>query len=148
MTNPKTKQQVRKHNDKSDKPEEVGIVWDSAIGLGIDYSPLTGRDICQSRYRKNHKKHSRVYYVISSSGTGGRSQVMCFWRDRPVVRSHLWPNFFFSLPFQISYRIVKAFIFNKNERNNQKVEKVSGRVLHYVKIAGCSAMYTNVTCCK
>ncbi len=56
---------------------------------------------------------------------------------------------FFSLPFQISYRIVKAFIFNKNEGNNQKVEnKVSGRVLHYVKIAGCSAMYTNVTCCK
>ncbi len=49
MTNPKTKQQVRKHNDKSDKPEEVGIVWDSAIGLGIDYSLLTGRDICQSR---------------------------------------------------------------------------------------------------
>ncbi len=41
------------------------------------------------------------------------------------------------------------FIFNKNEGNNQKVEnKVSGRVLHYVKIAGCSAMYTNVTCCK
>ncbi len=49
MTNPKTKQQVRKHNDKSDKPEEVGIVWDSAIGLGIDYSLLTGGDICQSR---------------------------------------------------------------------------------------------------
>ncbi len=37
--------------------------------------------------------------------------------------------FFFPLPFQISYRIVKAFIFNKNEGNNQKVEnKVSGRV--------------------
>ncbi len=34
------------------------------------------------------------------------------------------------LPFQISYRIRKAFIFNKNENegNNQKVEKVSGRV--------------------
>ncbi len=45
--------------------------------------------------------------------------------------------------------LLKAFIFNKNEGNNQKVEnKVSGRVLHYVKIAGCSAMYTNVTCCK
>ncbi len=59
-----------------------------------------------------------------------------------MVRSRLLPNFFF-LPFQISYRIVKAFIFNKNEGNNQKVEnKVSGRVLHYVKIAGCSAMYT------
>ncbi len=43
---------------------------------------------------------------------------------------------FFSLPFQISYRIVKAFILNKNEN------KVLGRVLHYVKIAGCSAMYT------
>ncbi len=41
-----------------------------------------------------------------------------------------WPNFFFSLPFQISYRIVKAFYdANKNEGNNQKVEnKVSGRV--------------------
>ncbi len=37
------------NNDKSDKPKEVGIVWDSAIGLGIDYSPLTARDICQSR---------------------------------------------------------------------------------------------------
>ncbi len=48
-TNPKTKQQVRKHNDKSDKPEEVGIVSDSAIGLGIDYSLLTGQNICQSR---------------------------------------------------------------------------------------------------
>ncbi len=33
------------------------------------------------------------------------------------------------LPFQISYRIGKAFIFNKNEGNNQKVEnKVLGRV--------------------
>ncbi len=38
-------------------------------------------------------------------------------------------TFFFSLPFQISYRIIKAFIFNKNEGNNQKVEnKVTGRV--------------------
>ncbi len=35
---------------------------------------------------------------------------MSFWRDRPAVRSHLWPIFFFSLPFQISYRIVKAFV--------------------------------------
>ncbi len=36
-------------------------------------------------------------------------------------------NFFF-IPFQISYRIKKAFIFNKNEYNNQKVEnKISGR---------------------
>ncbi len=36
------------------------------------------------------------------------------------------PNFF--LPFQISYRIGKAFIFNKKEGNNQKVEnKVLGR---------------------
>ncbi len=148
MTNPKTKQQVRKHNDKLDKPEEVGIVWDSAIGLGIDYSPLTGRDICQSRYRKNQKKNSRVSWNISSSGADGKSRVMSFWRNRPVARSRLWTIFFF-LPFQISYRIVKAFIFNKNEGNNQKVEnKVSGRVLHYVKIAGCSAMYTNVTCCK
>ncbi len=35
----------------------------------------------------------------------------------------------FFLPFQISYRIRKAFIFNKIEGNNQKVEnKVSGRV--------------------
>ncbi len=35
---------------------------------------------------------------------------------------------FFSLPFQISNRIVKAFIFNKNEGNNQKVEnKVTGQ---------------------
>ncbi len=35
----------------------------------------------------------------------------------------------FFLSFQISYRIRKAFIFNKNEGNNQKVEnKVSGRV--------------------
>ncbi len=43
------------------------------------------------------------------------------------VRTCLLSNFF--LPFQISYRIRKAFIFNKNEGNNQKVEnKVSGRV--------------------
>ncbi len=35
----------------------------------------------------------------------------------------------FFLPFQISYRIGNAFIFNKNEGNKQKVEnKVSGRV--------------------
>ncbi len=35
----------------------------------------------------------------------------------------------FFLPFQIAYHIRKAFIFNKNEGNNQKVEdKVSGRV--------------------
>ncbi len=33
------------------KPKEVSIVWDSAIGLGIDYSPLTARDIGQSRWR-------------------------------------------------------------------------------------------------
>ncbi len=33
------------------------------------------------------------------------------------------------LPFQISYHIKKAFIFNKNEIYNQQVEnKVSGRV--------------------
>ncbi len=33
------------------------------------------------------------------------------------------------LPFQISYRIRKAFIFNKNEGNNHKVQnKISGRV--------------------
>ncbi len=48
-TNLKTKQQFRKHNDNSDKPEKVCIVWGSAIGLGIDDSPLTGRDSCQSR---------------------------------------------------------------------------------------------------
>ncbi len=36
----------------------------------------------------------------------------------------------FFLRFQISYRIGKAFIFNKNDGNNQKVEnKVSGRVI-------------------
>ncbi len=35
----------------------------------------------------------------------------------------------FVLPFQISNHIRKAYIFNKNEGNNQKVEnKVSGRV--------------------
>ncbi len=59
MTNPKTKQQVKKHNDKSDKPEEVGIVWDSAIGLGIDYSPLTGWDICQSRCTEPEEAQQR-----------------------------------------------------------------------------------------
>ncbi len=48
-TNLKTKQQVIKHNDKSDKPEKVDTVWGSAIGLGINVSPLTGRDSCQSR---------------------------------------------------------------------------------------------------
>ncbi len=102
MTNPKTKQ-IRKHNDKSDKPEEVGIVWDGAIGLGIDYSPLTGRDICQSRYRT--RRRIAESWNISSSGTDGKSCVIAFWCDRPVVRSHLLPNFFFS-PFSniVSHR--------------------------------------------
>ncbi len=31
----------------------------------------------------------------------------------------------FFIPFQISYRIGKAFIFNKNEKKNQKVENKS-----------------------
>ncbi len=31
----------------------------------------------------------------------------------------------FFLPFQVSYRIRKAFIFNTNEGNNQKVENKS-----------------------
>ncbi len=45
-----------------------------------------------------------------------------------MCRIRLLVNFFF-LPFQISNHIRKAFIFNKNEGNNQKVEnKVSGRV--------------------
>ncbi len=104
MSNSKTKKQVRKNNDKSDKPEEVGIVWDSAIGLGIDYSPLTGRDICQSRYR-NQKKHSRVNWNISSSGSDGKSRVivLIMWSTSGSIPPFL-PNFFF-LPFQISYRI-------------------------------------------
>ncbi len=35
----------------------------------------------------------------------------------------------FFLPFQISHHIRKAFIFHKNEGNNQNVEsKVKGRV--------------------
>ncbi len=59
------KKQVRKHNDISDKPEEIGIVWDSAIGLRIDYSPLTGRDICQSRCTGRTK--TRTAEIINTS---------------------------------------------------------------------------------
>ncbi len=50
-----------------------------------------------------------------------------FSRDQSGFESVFWRTFF--LPFQISDHIIKAFIFNKNEGNNQKVEnKVSGRV--------------------
>ncbi len=57
--------------------------------------------------------------------------VMCvLWslcRDWPGFETAFCQTFFF--PFQISYHNVKAFIFNKNYVNNQKVEnKVPGRV--------------------
>ncbi len=65
----------------------------------------------------------KVYRTRSSTAESVKSSApvvqmvdlmsLSFWCDRPAVRSHLLPNFFF-LPFQISYRIVKAFIFNKN----------------------------------
>ncbi len=45
------------------------------------------------------------------SGADGKAQV--FSHDR-LVRIHLFAKLFF-LPFKISYRIGKAFIFNKNE---------------------------------
>ncbi len=49
-----------------------------------------------------------------------------FWRDRPEFEPTFCRTIF--LPFQITYRIGKAFIFNKNEGNNQRVEnKVLGR---------------------
>ena len=64
MTNPKTKQHVTKHNDKSDKPEEVGIVWDSAIGLGLLTDDWTGH-LSINIYRKNQPKNSSV--VVESS---------------------------------------------------------------------------------
>ncbi len=51
-----------------------------------------------------------------------------------MCRIRLLANFFF-LPFQISDHIRNAFIFNKNEGNNQKVEnKVSGRVRVRVRV--------------
>ncbi len=89
-----------------------------------------------------------------------------FWHDRPEFE----PAFcqFFPLPFQISYHIRKAFIFNKIEGNNKKVvNKISvrvgvGRVLlsqycgihlinvikiiiytQYIIIAYCFIMYYN-----
>ncbi len=42
----------------------------------------------------------------------------------------LWQTFCpFFLPFEIANHTRKAFIFNKNEGNNQKVEnKISGRI--------------------
>ncbi len=55
------KQWFRKHNDK---PEEVGIVWDSAIGLGIDYSLLTGQDICQSRCTEPEEQQSQLNHQL------------------------------------------------------------------------------------
>ncbi len=39
-TNLKTKQQFWKHNDNSDKPEKVGIVWGSAKWISIDNKGL------------------------------------------------------------------------------------------------------------
>ncbi len=66
-----------------------------------------------------------------------------FWCDRPVVRSCLLPNFFFSL---FKSRIVKAFIFNKNKEIIKRL-KIKYQVGFYtVKIAGLSAIYT--TYCK
>ncbi len=47
--------------------------------------------------------------------------------------TRLLTNFFFSL---FKFQIRKAFIFNKNEGNNKKVEnKVSGRVRVSVSVA-------------
>ncbi len=60
---------------------------------------------------------------ISSSCVDGkeRDSVFDLGSNRTVAE-------LFYLPFQISYHIM-AFIFNKNEGNNQKVEnKVSGKV--------------------
>ncbi len=37
-----------KSQNKIDKSEKVGIVRDNVIVLGIDHSPLTGRDICKA----------------------------------------------------------------------------------------------------
>ncbi len=70
----------------------------------------------------NTKK--RQLFSIGFSGVDGKAHAFC--RGRPEFESAFCRTFF--LPFQISYRIRKAFIFNKNEGNNQKVEnKVSGR---------------------
>ncbi len=71
-------------------------------------------------YRKKQKKNSRVNLYISFSGADDKSRdIPSIWRDRP--------GFFFLSLFK--YRIVKAFIFNRNQGNNQKAEnKASVRV--------------------
>ncbi len=78
--------------------------------------------------------HQRVIWIVNTakrcsfnigfSGVNGKAYA--FWCDRPEIKPAFWQTFF--LPFQISYRIEKAFIFNKNKGNNKKVEnKVSSR---------------------
>ncbi len=64
MKNLKTKLQVRKHNDKLDKPEEVGIAWDSAIGLGIDYSLcwLDETSVNQDVQEEREEQQSQLTY--------------------------------------------------------------------------------------
>ncbi len=61
--------------------------------------------------------------AVRSSGTDGKECVVLILTRSTQVRIYLFS------PFSISYRIGKAFIFNKNEGNNYKVEhKVLGRV--------------------
>ncbi len=67
----------------------------------------------------NTKKGS--WFSINFSGTGGKTHA--FWRDQPGFEPAFCWTFF--LPFQISYCIRKAFILNKNEGNNKKVENKS-----------------------
>ncbi len=58
---------------------------------------------------------------ICVCGVDGKAHA--FGCDRPEFEAA------FCQTFQISYRIRNAFIFNKNEGNNQKAEnKLSGRV--------------------
>ncbi len=72
----------------------------------------------------------------SSSGVDGKVRAVVIF---DVIDPSLNPPYakLFSLPLQISYLIGKAFIFNKNERNNRKVEnKVLGMVGVGVSIEG------------
>ncbi len=117
----KKKKQLRKHYNKSENTTTNQT--NQKRGLGIDYSPLTGRDICQSRCTGRTRRRTAVNLYISFSGADEKSRdIPSIWRDRPGF----FCQTFFSL---FKYRIVKAFIFNRNQGNNQKAEnKASVRV--------------------
>ncbi len=71
---------------------------------------------------RDDQYYKRWMTFISSSGVDGKTCVEFMLMRSTRVRIRFSANLF--LPFQIT-----SFIFNKNERNNQKVEnKVTGKL--------------------